>query len=451
MRSRMPKLLHPVCGRPMIGWPLAAARAAGAEAIVVVDGPAQSLQPHLGDGVTTVIQSEPRGTGDAVRAAAEHFRAGQTVVVLNGDVPLIAAQTIRELVAARERSAAAAAVLTAELSDPTGYGRVVRSGPSGDVVKIVETKRPGDATEEEMAIREVNAGIYAFDGALLGGALQRIGADNAQGEYYLPDALTVLRAEGGRIAAHRLSDADEILGVNDRRQLSEVRQVAQRRIIEAHMLAGATIVDPGATVIDVGVELGEDVTVAPFTSLHGSTRIGRGSTVGPHATLIDAAIGEEASVVHAYVQAARIEDRVSVGPFAYLRPGTVMRTGSRAGTFVEIKNSDVGAGSKVPHLSYIGDADIGEGTNLGAATITANYDGYRKHRTTIGANVRGGVDVTLVAPVEIGDDAYTGAGSVITKNVPEGSLAIARARQNNLAGYAQKRRERAESDANQRD
>jgi bifunctional UDP-N-acetylglucosamine pyrophosphorylase / glucosamine-1-phosphate N-acetyltransferase len=438
MRSRIPKLLHPLCGRAMIGWPVAAARAAGAGKIVVVDSPKRPLQDELADDIVVAIQEQSLGTGDAVRAAAEHFTAG-TVVVLNGDVPLLTAETIVALAAAHEADGAAATVATVVLDDPAGYGRVVRDG-DGNVAKVVETKKPGDATVEQLRIREVNAGLYAFDGALLGPALERIGTDNSQGEYYLPDVLAVLAADRARVYAYALDDPLETFNINDRRELAHGRAIAQRRICETHMLAGATIVNPEATVIDVDVTLAEDVVVAPFTSLHGATSVAAGSTIGPHSTLIDARVGEGARVLHSYVVDATIGNKVSVGPFAYLRPGTVLRDGSKAGTFVEIKNSDVGAGSKVPHLSYIGDADIGEGTNIGAATITANYDGFNKHRTTIGSGVKTSVDTTLVAPVELGDDSYTAAGSVITKDVPEGSLGVARARQENVDGYADKRR-----------
>jgi bifunctional UDP-N-acetylglucosamine pyrophosphorylase/glucosamine-1-phosphate N-acetyltransferase len=276
--------------------------------------------------------------------------------------------------------------------------------------------------------------------------LDEIGAANAQGEFYLPDVLPILRGQGRTVAAHMLQDPTETLGINDRRQLAEAQALAQRRIAERHMLAGVTIVDPATTVIDVGVTIDADAVIAPFTSLHGHTTIGAGSTVGPHATLFDAQIGEGATILHSVIRGAVVGDDVNIGPFASLRPGTVMRAGSKAGTFVEIKNSDVGAGSKVPHLSYVGDTDIGEGTNLGASTITANYDGQRKHRTTIGSRVKTSVDTTLVAPVTVGDDAYTGAGSVITKDVPPGALGIARARQQNIDGYAERRRERAEAD-----
>jgi bifunctional UDP-N-acetylglucosamine pyrophosphorylase / glucosamine-1-phosphate N-acetyltransferase len=443
MRSGTPKLLHPLCGRLMIGWPVAAATKAGAGRIVVVDAPGERLRPELGDDIAIAIQEQPRGTGDAVKAAQEHFSAGDTVVVLNGDVPLIAPETIEALVAARESTGAAATIVTAVLEDPSGYGRVVR-GADGTVLRVVETKTTGDATEEEWAIQEVNAGIYAFDSALLADALAQVTSDNSQGEYYLPDVLAILRDGGGTVTALELADTGEILQINDRRQLAEVRAEAQRRINDAHMLAGVTIVDPAATVIDVGVTLAQDAVIAPFTSLHGTTTVGSGSTIGPNSTLIDTRVGEGAKVLHSYVTDATIEDRVSVGPFAYLRPGAILREGSKAGTFVEIKNSEVGPGSKVPHLSYIGDATIGPGTNIGAATITANYDGYNKHRTTIGAGVRTGVDTTLVAPVTVGDEAYTAAGSVIGQDVPPGALAgspgVARKAQHNVEGYAERRK-----------
>lgn len=441
MRSATPKLLHPLCGRPMIAWPVAAALAGGAGKVVVVDGPEHRLQGALPAGVEVAVQQEPRGTADAVSAATEHIDPNAPVIVLAGDVPLITATTILALTQAHVRQGAAATMATAILADPTGYGRVIRA-PDGTVERVVETKTPGDATELHLHIREVNTGIFAFEAGPLLTALEEVRADNAQGEFYLPDVLPILRAHERTVIAYELPDASETLGVNDRAALAAVRAIAQRRIHERHMLAGVTIVDPQATVIDADVEIGEDTVIAPFSSLHGTTRIGARSTVGPHATLIDAGVGDEAAILHAYVKQAEIGNRVSVGPFAYLRPGTVMREGSKAGTFVELKNSDVGAGTKVPHLSYIGDADIGEGTNLGAATITANYDGYRKHRTTIGARVKTSVDTTLIAPVSVGDDAYTAAGSVISKDVPAGGLGVARAHQQNIEGYAERRRER---------
>jgi bifunctional UDP-N-acetylglucosamine pyrophosphorylase/glucosamine-1-phosphate N-acetyltransferase len=367
------------------------------------------------------------------------------VIVINGDVPLITSETLRSLAEAHARSGAAATIATAVLDDPAGYGRVVRA-PDGTVERVVETKAPGDATEGELHIREVNTGIFAFDGGLLLEALAQVRADNAQSELYLPDVLPILRELGSTVDAFEVAE-DVTLGINDRVGLAAVRTLAQRRINERHMLAGVTIVDPGSAVIDAAVEIGEDTVIAPFTSLLGATRIGARCEVGPASTVIDSRLGDEARVVHSYLTGADVGERTSVGPFAYLRPGAVLHEGSKAGTFVEIKNSEIGAGAKVPHLSYIGDADIGERTNIGAGTITANYDGSRKSRTTIGAGAFVSVDTMLVAPVSVGDGAYTGAGSVITEDVPPGALGVARERQRNIEGYAQRRAERAAADA----
>jgi bifunctional UDP-N-acetylglucosamine pyrophosphorylase/glucosamine-1-phosphate N-acetyltransferase len=441
MRSGTPKLLHPLCGWPMIAWPVAAARDAGAGQIVVVDNPDRRLEAALDHDVTLAIQEEPRGTADAVKAGAEGVARGNTVVVLNGDAPLISAQAIQALAAAHAASGAAATIGTVILDDATGYGRVVRDS-EGTVERVVETKAPGDATDAELQIREVNTGLFAFDGDALLAALDEVQSNNTQGELYLPDVLPVLRAQGRTVGAYEIPDPSQMLGINDRVALADVAAVAQRRIHERHMLAGATIVNPAATVIDAGVEIGRDVVIAPFSSLHGATRIADGATVGPLSTLIDASVGQDANVVHSYVTGAVIGDRVSVGPFAYLRPGTVLREGAKAGTFVEIKNSDIGAGAKVPHLSYIGDTDIGERSNIGAGTITANYDGANKHRTRIGAGAFVSVDTMFVAPVSLGDGAYTGAGSVITHDVPPGALGVARARQRNIEGYGDRRKER---------
>jgi bifunctional UDP-N-acetylglucosamine pyrophosphorylase/glucosamine-1-phosphate N-acetyltransferase len=421
MRSATPKVLHDLCGAPMVLWPVRAALAAGAGKVVVVDSPARPCEAVLPDGVELAVQPTSDGTGGAARAAAEHVDADAPVVILSGDVPLVSAEAISELVAAHERSGATATMATAVLDDPSGYGRVVRD-PDGSVARVVETKKDGDATAAELEIREVNSGIYVFSGAALLSALPRLTAENAQKEYYLPQALDLLRAGGDRVAAHVVDDERLMLGVNDRAALAKVRAIAQRAICERHMLAGVTIVDPATTAIDLDVQIGRDTTIEPFTTIHGATRI-----------------GERCTVRCSYLVDCTLHDGVSVGPFAYLRPGAVLRDGAKAGTFVEIKNSDIGAGTKVPHLSYIGDADVGEQTNLGAGTIIANYDGRAKHRTTIGARVHGGVDTSFVAPVRVGDDAYTAAGSVITEDVPEGALGVARARQSNVQGYAKRR------------
>jgi bifunctional UDP-N-acetylglucosamine pyrophosphorylase/glucosamine-1-phosphate N-acetyltransferase len=409
----------------MVLWPVLAALDAGAERVVVVDSPGRSLEQVLPEGVELVVQEEPNGTGGAVAAAmaaldsssAPALDPAAPVVILSGDVPLIDAATISGLVGAHRESGAAATMASTILEDPSGYGRVLR-GADGAVERVVETKRQGDSTQAEREIREVNTGIFVFTVRALRQTLPRLTADNAQGELYLPQVLNLLRADGGAVDAYLVEDPKLVLGVNDRASLARVRRIAQDAIHERHMSAGVTVVDPAATVIDVAVEIGPDTVIEPFTTIRGNTRIGSGCTVR-----------------HSYLVDCLLEEGSSVGPFAYLRPGALLRNGARVGTFVEIKNSDIGAGAKVPHLSYIGDADVGEGSNLGAATITANYDGRAKHRTTVGARVHTGVDTTLVAPVSVGDDAYTGAGSVITEDVPPGSLAIARERQRNVEGY----------------
>jgi bifunctional UDP-N-acetylglucosamine pyrophosphorylase/glucosamine-1-phosphate N-acetyltransferase len=430
MRSETPKVMHDLCGRPMLLWPVLAALRAGAGRVVVVDSPARGLAPVLPDGVELAVQERSNGTGGAAAAAMAKLdseapggsESHAPVVILSGDVPLVSAEVIHALVAAHEKRDAAVTMATAFLEDPAGYGRVVRDS-DGSVLRVVETKRPGDASEEELAIREVNTGIFVFDADALRGALPRLHAENAQDELYLPQALELIREQGMSVAAHLVEDRRVVLGVNDRVALAQLRRLAQDVIHERHMRAGVAIVDPAATVIDVDVEIGQDTVIEPFTTIRGSSRIGCGCVVR-----------------HSYLVDCVVEDGASVGPFAYLRPGTVLRAGAKAGTFVEVKNSDVGAGAKIPHLSYIGDADIGAGTNLGAATITANYDGTSKHRTTIGSGVQTSVDTTLVAPVTLGDEARTAAGSVITEDVPPGALGIARERQTNIEGYADRRR-----------
>ena len=333
MRSALPKVLHPLCGRPLIGWPIAAARAAGAQRVVVVGGPDRALEPALPPGVPDVVlavQHEPRGTADAVLAASSHVDRDAPVVVLSGDAPLLTADDLRALAQAHAEHRAAATMLTMVLDDPTGYGRVVR-GPDGAVERVVETKKPGDATPQELEIREVNGGIYAFDGGKLLDALPQVGSDNAQGELYLPDVLPILRARDEIVAAHVAGDPDAALGINDRADLARVRAVAQRRIHDAHLKAGVTIVDPAATQIDVGVAIGPDTTVAPFSSLLGATRVGPGCTIGPCTTLIDATLGANVAIPHAYVAGAELPDGSAPGPFADLRPAPAGATVGNAG------------------------------------------------------------------------------------------------------------------------
>jgi bifunctional UDP-N-acetylglucosamine pyrophosphorylase/glucosamine-1-phosphate N-acetyltransferase len=439
MRSSVPKLLHPLCGRPLIAWAVDAARGAGARRVIVVDNPKRLLEEHLPEGVEVAIQEEPRGTGDAVAAGISLLDGDDmTVLVINGDLALLTADAIQGLVEGHEAAGAAATMATMELDEPGAYGRVIRDG-DGSVLKVAEAKTAGDATREELAIREVNAGVYAFEAAALKAALQTLDTDNAQGELYLPDVLPAIRAAGHTVAAHPIGDPNLTHGVDDRVDLAHAYEVAQRRILEQHMRAGVTIVDPASTRVDAAVTIGRDTTIEPFTQLKGTTAIGANSVVGAFTTLIDTRIGDGVTILQSHLTHARVDDGAIVGPFSYLRPGAHLHERAKAGTFVEIKNSEIGAGTKVPHLSYIGDADVGPGTNIGAGNITANYDGRAKHRTTIGANVRTSVDTAFVAPVTVGDNAYTGAGSVITKDVPAGALGIARSRQTNIEGYADRK------------
>ncbi len=438
MRSAVPKVLHEVCGRPMIAWPIRAASEAGADRVCVIVSPEHDLTSVLPQGTQTVVQPEANGTGGALRAAADVVSDSDTVLVLSGDTPLLSAEEIGGLLAAHAESGAAATMMTTELEDPGTFGRVIR-GADGQVEKIVEAKAPGDASPEELQVKEVNAGTYAFSGEQLSAALDSLTNDNAQGEYYLPDVLPLIREAGGKVIAHLVGDPAVNLGINDRADLARVSEEARRRINLAHMRAGVTIEDPAATWIDADVRIEPDTTILPGTSLRGSTEIGSGSTVGPMATLIDSRVGERATVIHSYLTDCEVSDEAKVGPFTYLRPAARIGEGAKAGSFVEIKNSKIGRGAKVPHLSYIGDAEVGEGTNLGASTVTANYDGRNKNPTKIGKNVHTGVDTTFIAPVEVGDDAYTGAGSVITDDIPPGALGISRADQKNVEGYAAKK------------
>ncbi len=441
MRSRLPKVLHPVLDRPLLGHVLAATGALGpAETVVVVGHGRAAVIDYLGEhhpDVATSVQEEQRGTGHAVRTAlARRSLSDGPVVVLAGDAPLITTETLRAMLAAHADTAAAATVLSAFVDDPTGYGRVVRDA-HGAVSGIVEHK---DADEVQRTVREVNSGVYAFAPDALVDALARLGTDNAAGEEYLTDVLALLRADGQVVGAVAAASPDEVMGVNDRAQLADVARRLRDRVLLAWMRAGVTVVDPATTWVGVGVELEPDVVVHPHTQLEGRTRVAAGAAVGPDTTLRDVEVGADARVRRSEATGAVIGEHADVGPFSYLRPGTVLAAGSKVGAYVETKNAVVGEGSKVPHLSYVGDAEIGAGTNIGAATVFVNYDGVAKHRTVVGDAVRIGSDSMLVAPVTVGDGAYTAAGSVITEDVPPGALAVGRARQRNIEGWVAERR-----------
>ena len=450
MRSATPKVLHAIAGRSLIGHVLEAASAVDPSHVVVVIGHGRdAVLEHLEEvapWVDTVVQEEQRGTGHAVRIALAAMASAQVltpapVVVLSGDTPLLTGASVRLLVEAHVRAGAAATLLTAVLQDPSGYGRVVRAA-DGSVAAIVEHR---DASDEELGIEEINAGMYAFDPARLAPALERLTTANDQGEEYLTDAVGILRAEGYPVAGLVVDDAHEILGVNDRVQLAEAAALMRDRINDRWMREGVSMLDPASTWIDVDVDLAPDVTLLPQTSLLGPTSISTGARIGPGTTLTSCEVGEGATLIHTWAELAVIEAGASVGPFTYLRPGARLGPDARAGAFVEMKNASLGSGAKVPHLSYVGDAEVGEGTNIGAATIFVNYDGQAKHRTVIGRHARIGSDTMLVAPVTVGDGAYTAAGSVITEDVPAGAMAVGRARQRNIPGWVQRKRPGTES------
>lgn len=440
MRSATPKVLHTMCGRTLLGHVLAAAQPLDAErTLVVVGAGGEQVAATLAPGARPVTQAEQRGTGHAVKtalAAMPDLAEDGAVLVLPGDSPLLTPPTLAALLALHRQAGAAVTVLTAELADPTGYGRVVR-GPDGGVQAIVEER---DADGPTRAVREVAASVYAFRAGQLREALAALGTDNAQGEEYLTDVVGWARDRGLAVAAHRCEEPAEVLGVNDRAQLATARRRMRDRLVGAAMLAGVTVTDPQTTWMGVGVRLEPDATVHQNTQLHGETVIEAGAVVGPNVTLRDTVVRAGAQVRNADCTGADIGPGASVGPYTYLRPGTVLGAGAKAGGFVEMKSAEVGEGSKVPHLSYVGDAVIGRRSNVGAATIFVNYDGLNKHRTQVGDDVRIGSDTMLVAPVRVGDGAYTAAGSVIVEDVPAGALGVGRARQRNIEGWVARKR-----------
>ncbi|MDA8371390.1 MAG: bifunctional UDP-N-acetylglucosamine diphosphorylase/glucosamine-1-phosphate N-acetyltransferase GlmU [Nocardiopsaceae bacterium] len=445
MKSRLPKVLHEICGRSMLGHVLAAAGELEPERTVVVVGHGRDqVTRHLKDTapeVDTALQDQQNGTGHAVRMAVEELRAqgvdlSGTVVLAYGDTPLLRGQTLADLVAAHESAGNAVTVLSAKVPDPAGYGRVVRDA-SGAFAAIVEH---ADATEEQRAVDEINSGMYAFDGALLADVVNRLSTDNAKGEEYITDAVAILRGDGHRVDAAVARDWVEIQGVNDRVQLAEARRLLNDRLLTGHMREGVTVVDPATTWVDADVRVGRDAVIEPQTQLQGRTFVGEGARIGPATLLSDTRVGEDAVVCVAVAYEADIGAGVRVGPYAYLRPGSVLEGDAKVGTFVEVKNSTVGSGSKVPHLTYVGDADIGVGVNVGASSVFVNYDGVSKNRTTIGDHARTGSDNMFVAPVHVGEGAYTGAGTVVREDVPPGALAVSVGGQRNIEGWVRRKR-----------
>lgn len=429
MKSEMPKVIHKVCGKELVRWVIDASRKAGADSVVAIIGhKAEMVRPLIEDEAKIAIQAEQLGTGHAVMQAVEYIKQAKgAVVVLNGDTPLITADTIESAIKYHNEQGNSATVITAELEDATGYGRIVR-GADGSVLRIVEQK---DASEEEKKIREINSGMYVFDSESLVGALAKLTPNNAQGEYYLTDTLEILRGEGKKIGGYTIEDNDEIRGINNRVQLSEAEDIMQRRINTAHMLNGVTIVNPSSVFIGADVEIGMDTVIASNVTLSGKTRIGKGCTVEMGCRIEDSELADGVSVLSSVILKSSIGEGTNVGPFAYVRPGCKVGKNVKVGDFVEIKNVTIDDGTKISHLTYLGDTDIGSNVNFGCGTVTCNYDGKDKFRSKIGDDVFVGCNTNIVSPVTVGDGAYIAAGSTITDDIPESNLAIARSRQVN--------------------
>lgn len=440
MKSQTPKVLHSIAGRSLLGHVLNACQSLNPRELrVVVGSGREKVEAHLAEiapSVTTVFQEHRGGTGHATQLALAGITPQGTILILAGDTPMLTGESLAALLEGHHAGGFTASVLTAEHPEPSGYGRIIRDS-DGSLLRIVEEK---DADETEKAIAEINSGVYVFDAVKLAGAIGKLQNNNAQGELYLTDVIEILRNEGGKIAAVCIDDFSETLGVNDRVQLAEAAALLRNRINEKLMRSGVTIVDPQSTWVDATSTISQDVVLLPGTTISGDSTIGAGAIIGPRTTLVDCTVGNGAEVKESFASSAVIGENASVGPFTYLRPGTSMAASSRAGAFVEMKNATLGEGSKVPHLSYVGDATIGEGTNIGAATIFVNYDGVEKHHTVVGDHVRIGSDSMLVAPVNIGDGAYTAAGSVITEDVPAGAMGVGRAKQRNVIGWVLRKR-----------
>jgi bifunctional UDP-N-acetylglucosamine pyrophosphorylase/glucosamine-1-phosphate N-acetyltransferase len=440
MKSSTPKVLHSIAGRSLVGHVLTAVDALSPKQVrVVVGAGREQVEAHLSEiapHVTTIFQEKRGGTGHATQLALDGLKASGTILVLAGDTPMLTGSSLSELLNAHHAGGFTASVLTAEHPDPTGYGRIIRADDDS-LLRIVEER---DADEIQRDILEVNSGVYAFDAIKLAGAIGKLKNDNSQGELYLTDVIEILRNEGGKIAAVLIDDFIEILGVNDRVQLAESAALLRDRINEDLMRDGVTIVDPLSTWVDATANVASDVVLMPGTAISGTTTVAAGAVIGPRTTLVDCTVGTGARVVESRCTEAIIGEGASVGPYTFLRPGTKLLPHSKVGAYVEMKNATLGEGSKVPHLSYVGDAVIGEGSNIGAATIFVNYDGVEKHYTVVGDHVRIGSDSMLVAPVTIGDGAYTAAGSVITEDVPPGAIGVGRAKQRNVIGWVLRKR-----------
>ena len=448
MNSSTPKVLHPICGMPMLGHVLETVEELKPNQIIAVVGHGKErVTKYLNADfkkVKTVVQKQQKGTGHAVQTALAEMKNFKGLVLITaGDTPLLTSDSISRLVAAAKESKAA--VLTADLPDPTGYGRIIRLASMVD--RIVEQS---DANSEELEITEINTGVYVFDVEILKKAITQIKANNKQGEIYLTDVIAVINNMGESVTAVMCEDYLEALGINDRSQLAMSQQILQQTINEYWMTQGVSMRNPDSVVIDVNVELGQDIFLDNNTHLLGNTVVGANSIIGPDTMLKDCVVGTNSHVIRTTANDAKIGSNCEIGPYTYLRPGTVLKDGVKAGAYVEIKNSTVGQGSKVPHLSYVGDATIGIETNIGAATVFVNYDGVEKHKTVVGDHVKIGSDTMLVAPVKIGDGAYTAAGSVITENVPAGALGVERTKQRNIEGWVERKRGKTKSAASAR-
>lgn len=427
MKSEMPKVIHKICGRELCGWVIGAAKKAGANKIVAVVGhKCELVKERLAGKCEFVLQAEQKGTGHAVMQAADYLKDG-CCVILNGDTPLISAEAIQQAVQYHEQSGNSATVITAVLENADGYGRIVRDA-AGNVLRIVEQK---DASEEEKKIREINSGMYVFDSTALAGALKKLMPNNAQGEYYLTDTLEILLKDGKKIGGYTIEDHDEIRGINDRIQLDEAERIMQLRINHRHMRNGVTIHMPETVMIEEGVEIGRDTEICQNVVLKSGTKIGSGCVIGMGSSLDRAVIGNNVDILSSVILESEIADGVHIGPFAYIRPNCRVGANVKVGDFVELKNSSIGDGTKISHLTYVGDADVGKRVNFGCGTVVVNYDGQNKHRTVIGDDAFIGCNTNLVSPVVVNDRAFTAAGSTITDEVPEDALAIARARQVN--------------------